>query len=572
MMDNRCSGEIRMINFLKSVCSGCGACLSVCPNSAIELRKNAEGFLQPYIVPERCQLCNACENICPMSHQNLIPKSDISSVYVFAAEDSLRWESRGGGFLLQLGQYVLSKGGLICGPAFSADFYAAEYRLVDKIQDLPVVCNFPPLQVNPVGIYSQLQKELQNLNRTVLFIGTPCHVMGLKAFLKREYSNLLTASCACEGVSSSYAWEYFLESQQKDGKVRNVKFDSKALGWRKSLQFVFEDGNSREETQWWIPAMEAGLQLCRGCYACPYSLEKTVADFTVGVFYEIDQYQKQWNDGKGASFVISHTEKGEKYIRKIENAAVLCKKTDRGSFESFFDASKENLSETEKNMSAINSFPVAEKIAQRIRGFFSNKSDESLKDFLQIVQDRKIKLNKLSQKIPHRDRFWNEMEQKGFIRAVSCCLSRELPAQEQQIILDYHAGDNNAGWKILNPKVWNSLVVDARQIFFNNDTKWQWVCLPFNHILLPHQKYQFDIKCKLRTEATSVNFYVTDKEKQGYPALIWSGKPENDSWTRISGIFIPSHKELKYFMFTSTQFTGKNNYLCFEWIRIKEAE
>lgn len=203
---------------------------------------------------------------------------------MFAAEDSLRWESRGGGFLIQLAQYILSKGGIVCGPAFSPDFYSVEYRLIDNTQDLPAICNFPPIQASPTGVFSQLQKELQNSGRKVLFIGTPCHVMGLKTFLKQEYTNLLTVSSSCEGVSSAYAWECFLESQKKDGKVRNVRFDSKAFGFRKSLQLVFDAGNSREESQWWIPAMEAGLQLCRGCYTCPYSLEKTAADLTVGVF------------------------------------------------------------------------------------------------------------------------------------------------------------------------------------------------------------------------------------------------------------------------------------------------
>ena len=146
------------------------------------------------------------------------------------------------------------------------DFYSVEYRLIDNTQDLPAICNFPPIQASPTGVFSQLQKELQNSGRKVLFIGTPCHVMGLKTFLKQEYTNLLTVSSSCEGVSSAYAWECFLESQKKDGKVRNVRFDSKAFGFRKSLQLVFDAGNSREESQWWIPAMEAGLQLCRGCY------------------------------------------------------------------------------------------------------------------------------------------------------------------------------------------------------------------------------------------------------------------------------------------------------------------
>lgn len=46
----------------KDKCVECGACVSVCPFSALELEKNG---LVNY--PDKCTLCGICERACPVS-------------------------------------------------------------------------------------------------------------------------------------------------------------------------------------------------------------------------------------------------------------------------------------------------------------------------------------------------------------------------------------------------------------------------------------------------------------------------------------------------------------------------
>ncbi|MBR1710164.1 MAG: 4Fe-4S binding protein [Clostridia bacterium] len=48
----------------KTCCTGCGACISVCPKQAIQMKMDDEGFYYPS-VNENCIGCNRCENICP---------------------------------------------------------------------------------------------------------------------------------------------------------------------------------------------------------------------------------------------------------------------------------------------------------------------------------------------------------------------------------------------------------------------------------------------------------------------------------------------------------------------------
>ena len=49
----------------KSECSGCTACMNICPRNAIKMVVDEEGFKYPSIDKEKCIECGACYKICP---------------------------------------------------------------------------------------------------------------------------------------------------------------------------------------------------------------------------------------------------------------------------------------------------------------------------------------------------------------------------------------------------------------------------------------------------------------------------------------------------------------------------
>ena len=49
----------------KYKCTGCMACLNVCPNDAIEIIKSKDGFEYTKINKEKCIGCNLCRKVCP---------------------------------------------------------------------------------------------------------------------------------------------------------------------------------------------------------------------------------------------------------------------------------------------------------------------------------------------------------------------------------------------------------------------------------------------------------------------------------------------------------------------------
>ena len=50
----------------KEECCGCTACYAICPNSAISMIEDSEGFLYPHIDTEKCVNCNMCLKVCPI--------------------------------------------------------------------------------------------------------------------------------------------------------------------------------------------------------------------------------------------------------------------------------------------------------------------------------------------------------------------------------------------------------------------------------------------------------------------------------------------------------------------------
>lgn len=49
----------------KDECCGCTSCYSICPNSAISMVEDEEGFEYPKINQSKCIRCYMCLKVCP---------------------------------------------------------------------------------------------------------------------------------------------------------------------------------------------------------------------------------------------------------------------------------------------------------------------------------------------------------------------------------------------------------------------------------------------------------------------------------------------------------------------------
>lgn len=55
---------------IKSECCGCTACYAICPQNAITMESDEEGFLYPVVNEEKCVRCYQCLKVCPIKAAN----------------------------------------------------------------------------------------------------------------------------------------------------------------------------------------------------------------------------------------------------------------------------------------------------------------------------------------------------------------------------------------------------------------------------------------------------------------------------------------------------------------------
>ena len=68
-------------------CTGCSACVSVCPTGSISMKEDREGFLQPHIDTNTCIGCHKCEKTCPIITPIKIPTDFETQAYAAINKD-----------------------------------------------------------------------------------------------------------------------------------------------------------------------------------------------------------------------------------------------------------------------------------------------------------------------------------------------------------------------------------------------------------------------------------------------------------------------------------------------------
>ena len=179
------------------LCTGCATCMNVCPHKAISMQSDKYGELHPVVDMANCVGCGLCINRCPVNQdtERLEPRKCLA-VWEKSLND--RKYSASGGVAAALYRTVVSayKGigyGVEWGDELKAHFVRANEYHLDALKGSKYV------QAIVDNIYGQVKMDLYE-KRTVLFIGLPCQIAGLKNYLHKEYANLITCDLLCHGV------------------------------------------------------------------------------------------------------------------------------------------------------------------------------------------------------------------------------------------------------------------------------------------------------------------------------------------------------------------------------------
>lgn len=308
----------------KSQCTGCTACASVCPQQCIRMVEDVEGFTYPKIVNvASCISCGACERVCPVLSQKEEKESLTRAFAALSKNDSLRMESSSGGVFSELSKIVLKSGGIIYGASYDKNG-SVEHIGVDNMENLGKLRGAKYSQSSLKDSFSTIKSQLDS-GINVLFSGTPCQVGGLKAFLKKDYNNLLCIDFVCHGVPSPLVWKkyvkYRAQIDDNDNPPDYINLRNKESGWTNysySVEFAYSKGKrylQKNNEDLFMNLFINNYILRNSCSACHFKGYSRVSDITLGDFWGIWDINSEMDDNRGTSLVLIHSVKGEELFR-----------------------------------------------------------------------------------------------------------------------------------------------------------------------------------------------------------------------------------------------------------------
>ena len=291
-------------------CCGCEACVQACPSGALLMRRNDEGFLYPFVDSGKCVHCGACENACPLKH----PQSPIRHrLHLFAVrirERTILAESSSGGAFTGLARDILAEGGVVFGAVWDARQQIVMHQRVEDERALERIRGSKYVQSKIGNAYLEARTAL-NAGRKVLFSGTPCQLAGLRAFLGKDYPNLISVDIVCHGVPSPSVLSAYLE-EERAAPVEEIRFRDKSVGWKnfslttKTSSKTVNRGSLSKNP--YLLGFLSNLFLRPSCYACPAN--KLVSDITLADYWNVGAVFEDWDDDLGVSAVIVSSERG----------------------------------------------------------------------------------------------------------------------------------------------------------------------------------------------------------------------------------------------------------------------
>lgn len=300
-------------------CTGCMACKNACPADAIRVAPDNEGFAYPEILATKCKGCGLCTHVCPVLNSE--QRQNLKKAYCGRVKDeTILRESSSGGVFTALAEKVLAEGGVVFGAAFEKDPWSVVYKSTEEVS-LAKLRRSKYVESQVLDSFQRVKAALEE-GKKVLFVGTPCHVSGLRLYLNKVYENLLTADFICGGAASpQYFREHLLHLEKKyKSRATTVNFRPKLYGWKEhSFKIDFENGKTYENyaylDTYFRGFIHDGALKRETCYSCRFR-ENHSADIILADFWGYREAGID-TDNKGLSLIVTNSEKGEAALREI---------------------------------------------------------------------------------------------------------------------------------------------------------------------------------------------------------------------------------------------------------------
>ena len=226
-----------------------------------------------------------------------------------------------GGVATALARQMIRRGGYVAGVTYTPDFKEAVYAVTDREEELERFKGSKYCAVTMGTVYADV-KALLDAGEQVLFIGLPCGVAGLRAYLKRDYDGLVTAELICHGPTPATVHRQYVENLEKQygSPLTDFSVKRKKGAWTPGyLYAAFENGEVYEKPFYHTEYGYAFSTLAgKACYTCRFRGNDRTGDLMLGDFWGVTEQDAFWNK-EGVSSILVHTEKGKDLLLDTPN-------------------------------------------------------------------------------------------------------------------------------------------------------------------------------------------------------------------------------------------------------------
>jgi coenzyme F420-reducing hydrogenase beta subunit len=202
------------------------------------------------------------------------------------------------------------------------------HRVITEPSGLPGLRGSKYLQSHIGPVFGELRGRLRR-GQLSLFVGTPCQVAGLYAFLRKDYDHLVTLDLVCHGIASRRVFHKYLRHHEETAAdtIVSVNFRDKRAGW-KDFGVALRFASGREVvTPFRLDSFMRGflqnLTLRPSCYGCLFNHVPRIADITLGDFWGIEDIDPRLDDDRGCSLVLLNGPKGQRLFEDTKQRLVV---------------------------------------------------------------------------------------------------------------------------------------------------------------------------------------------------------------------------------------------------------